>query len=727
LIAGLLSLRCRQLWQATVQQIRDNKMDERRGPKKYDPPSGLVQSASATPIDKKNFAIQLKDSSAQRGKARPLSIAASYPLIDSSGLFIGALPGKNTPIIVEEELGGKYHFVSYEPEKTAIIPNLVPGQLLIQSNDSSKISLDLNNHIFVGSNIHRLHIWAGSSQTIRTNLLTTTFDEVNHFTQGYREMGGTVKRDIFPNPIAASASGNTKLEDDSYEVNQMREIGLDPSARSNSVQSGPIKNPPFVEHREMVYEFQYKSNVSDDETEANRYSNSASVTTTYTTANRRGSRADTMSLTLKSPNFLMESIKGTVVDVYGNVLDINRVPLPVGLKADTTLRTQGQSAVTDPKTSYINIRALERKSIAYHFEVNARKDPKPKNQGSDLSIDDDNYNAKLQRSRFFFDIDKEGQFKLNVPASSETGNVPLLVRPENYSTFGKTDPGTSNKGNPNQTWFLPSGQPISQDIFVDSFAAPQKSPSGGFAGFDTQFPHGSIKILDGATNADAGPTDRITQFVDNSPTNIRHGTAYHDILSTCSLHQNNDTIQAWQLGTAEIPVDTTYITALQDLVKTTITVSGTGANAGGRSGQINMDGSLEMNIGSNTVDRQSLWLDTAGGIIANIGRDRNLRSAMVNFDGDVIMQIGGFGPATEDARFSGNTIPENGTLDLRVFNGGYAHMFRIDKFGITIISPSSINIYSAQDIKINSDADLSIEAETLLLNGRMVLKAGPSI
>src|SRR5690606_15291153 len=40
-----------------------------------------------------------------------------------------------------------------------------------------------------------------------------------------------------------------------------------------------------------------------------------------------------------------------------------------------------------------------------------------------------------QRSRFSLDIDKEGQFKMNVPASSEVGNVPLLVRQESFSNL----------------------------------------------------------------------------------------------------------------------------------------------------------------------------------------------------------------------------------------------------------------------------------------------------
>jgi hypothetical protein len=225
--------------------------------------------------------------------------------------------------------------------------------------------------------------------------------------------------------------------------------------------------------------------------------------------------------------------------------------------------------------------------------------------------------------------------------------------------------------------------------------------------------------MDGTTNA--GPTDRISQFI-GSPLNIQHGTVHHDILQTCYLQQNNDTINNYVLGTCAVPVSTAAITPLTNLVSSTIKVSGTTANAGGRSGSVNLDGSLEMNIGANTIDRQSLWLDTAGGIVANIGRDMNLRSGIVNMDGDLIVQIGGFGIA-EDARFvQQNNGAYNATLDLRVYAAGFAHMVRIDATGITVMTPSKMQIYAAQGIAITSDSNISVECEVLTLQGRLVNK-----
>ena len=703
--------------------------NSRQGVNSFDPPPGMVRTGTIKGYDSSTNTLQVELTESPAMK-RPLTVPvpAYFPLVDSNGLFIGSLPAKNTPITLSQATGGQYFVVGYKPENLALIPDMNLGELVIHTTSSSKIVMDMDSHIKIGSDAHNIHIFAGSQTSRESNLVTLNFENENHITQAYREIGGVVKRDIKPNKNAASFTGDTKLEDDFYDK-VLVPIGLDPQTTANDLSVGPNKNPPLIEHREIVYEFQYKSNVEADDIESNKYGNSNSRgATVFLTPNRRDSRADTMSLSLVSPNFLIEEVKGTVVDIFGNILDINRVPLPVGLTADTTLRTNGTVATTNAKQSFLNIKALERKSIAYHFEVNARKDPKPTNQGSELTINDDNYNAKLQRSRFSFDIDKEGQFKLNVPASSESGNIPLLVRPENYSTFGTTD-----SGNPNQTWFVKSGQPVSQDIYVDSFAAPEKSPSPSDSGFDTKFAHGSVKLIDASNNADVGPPDRISQFVNKSPYSIRHGTAFHDILQTCSTHQNNETIQHYQLGTVEHPVDTSYIVNLTDIVSKTIKVSGKGANAGGRSGSISMDGSLEMNIGANTVDRQSLWLDTAGGMVANIGRDRNARSAIVNFDGDVFIQIGGYGVAVKDQRFigaNGQNIVDGdsrhiGVLDLRVFAGGDAHMFRIDGQGVTVLTPSVLNLYAAQGINMKSDGKIFIDSDMLYLNQRLVRPSGP--
>lgn len=697
--------------------------DNRHGVNSFDPPPGMVRTGAIVGYDPStNIAqVQLTESPALKGKPLPVPVPAYFPHADSNGLFIGSLPAKGTTVTVAQSTGGQYYIINHQIENLNKLPDLTLGEMLLRTTETSQISLDMDSHIYLGSDINNVHIFAGSQQYPKSNLITVNFENENHFNQAYREISGLVKRDLRPNPQAASYTGDTKLEDDFY-WNIAPIVGMDPTTTANDLPAGVTKNPPFVEHRQIVYEFQYQSNIDDDITESNKYLSTSQSATIFTTQNRRNSRADTMSLSLVSPNFLMEEVKGTVIDIFANILDINRVSIPVGLSADNTFRTNGTTATTNAQKSFFNIRGLERKSIAYHFEINARKDPQPSLPGVDLSINADNYNAKLQRSRFSLDIDKEGHFKLNVPASSETGNIPLMTRAENYSTFATTD-----SGNPNQTWFTPSPNNTGQDIYLDSFASPMTSPSLKSAGFSTEFPHGSIKLQDGSNNADQGPVDRISQFVDNSPYNIKHGLVFHDILQACSTTRNSPTMLGYPTGGVN-NVNVGYLNADSPtnaaVVSNTITVGGAGANAGGRSGSLNFDGSLEMSIGANTIDRQSLWLDTAGGTVAMLGRDTNQRSLVMNMDGHAFIQIGGFGVSQTDARFAklGQDGVLNGILDLRVFSGGFVHLIRIDDKGIVIMSPGRIGIHGGQGLTLSSDGDIDIDAETVTVQGRFVKK-----
>jgi hypothetical protein len=218
------------------------------------------------------------------------------------------------------------------------------------------------------------------------------------------------------------------------------------------------------------------------------------------------------------------------------------------------------------------------------------------------------------------------------------------------------------------------------------------------------------------------------------------------------MHQNNSLLN-YGANTSALQPDITYINPLTNIVHTTINVGTVGTatsptsitgdstitagnstalsgvketingNAGGRSGSITLDGSLEFNLGANTIDRQSLWLDTAGGAIISLGRDVNQRSLMMNMDGDAFIQVGGFG-VSGDARFAplGQDGMYNGTLDIRVFNNGFTHIFRVDSKGILIMTPGRIAMHASQGMTLTSDANIDIDCENLILQGRAVKK-----
>ena len=646
------------------------------------------------------------------GNAPPMIVTASFPITMSNGLFMGALPAVGTPVVIAQMSGGEaqYAFVSYLPQNLDQVPSLNENELVLHANELTTLTLNKDsNDIYVGYVDDRLHINAARS------LITTYFDNQQHFTEASRIFNGTVKRDKV---LYTIWDLNSRLRNDDYD-SLYTIVGLDPTLTANSVVAGSDKNPPFVEQREIVYEFQDSSTVKDELTESLLYASAGSTNTLYSYPNRRKSKADTFSLTLASPNYLIETIKGTAVDIFGNLLDINRSPILVG----TGQNTLNPDISTNKVESYKKIRELQRKGIAFHFEINARKDFTQTREFSSLDGTEDvpsnnsptnsdifGYNNKFPnadygrlRSRFFFDVDKEGQFKLNIPASSNKGNVSLLTRYENWTNLSPED-----NNNPDKLIYRED----LLDILQDSFAAPKLDLNNYLYG-DTP---GVISVLDG--NAEATPLDRRY----DGYVHIKHGTAFHDITSTCYSHQKNDFLQ-YQYADPQNPfVDVNAIPLLTNLVTDKIYIAGDNANAGGRSGTISLDGSIEMNIGANTSDRQSIWLDTAGGMVANIGRDVNNRSAVMSMNGDVLIQVGGIG-VVGDSRFVKQQNGQIGAVvDLRVFNDGLTvTMLRIDNNGVTLMTPGNLNIYASKDIKI-AGSSLDINVENCTIQGRLVNK-----
>ena len=149
---------------------------------------------------------------------------------------------------------------------------------------------------------------------------------------------------------------------------------------------------------------------------------------------------------------------------------------------------------------------------------------------------------------------------------------------------------------------------------------------------------------------------------------------------------------------------------LQDFVTNEIIQSGPNANAGGRSGMINTDGMITVNIGANTVDKQSLWIDTAGGVISQLGKDKRGISYMGTLDGDLMLQIGK-GKISGDSRFIDETNTAGGTLDIRVVNSSeQLAIIRIDDTGVYVTSPGRVEISAQQQLMLKSNTEIAMEA-----------------
>lgn len=661
-------------------------------------PSGFVKVATLDHIDVATLTAYVKIRETPLGRSQTVPAQLPMAYLSSGGGFIGGKPKGGTPVLIMQAEGGANYFIisflAQDPSArntqlptNIIVPPLADNQLTIQANTSESITLG-DDGIVIGD--------YANSMTFDTdrNVVIDTYDNHYRLSEATRTIEGTVKRDRTPSTVFSKA---LRATDSSYD-DALIVIGMDPIAKpSNSNAGSAVRNPARVECRQVTYEYEQFAQVRSNAQELRSYTVNATSSVSSTIPqfiNRREGRADALSLSLVAPNYLMESIRGTVVDLYGNILDLNRNIIPLGVNKSLSVTTV--KSTTDKPTfqnTYEQIKRAERRAIAYHIEINARKET----NGSGVPSPDSTDNYARLRSRFHLDVDKEGQFKLNVPASSEQGNVPLLTRQENYSTV-YLDPATKD---PNALLFNADYR----DVLIESFANTQ--------------PIILVDDLGGASS----PVDRITTV------NIGHGTAYHDVSKTCQTFISGSTyvppeyVPITNLAAGRIP-------ALPYIVSPQIITAGSQANAGGRSGQMNFDGSIEINVGANTIDRQSMWLDTQGGIVANVGRDLQNISLAGKLDGQVLLEIGGSTVPSEQpgpdgkTRFAGsNTGLIAGALDIRVYDGqGALTVFRIDAEGLTVSTASRITMSANQNIQIHSNATMYLEAETLLLQGREVIK-----
>lgn len=649
-------------------------------------PVGLLRLAHIVKYNKQGGFIEAElDLTNQNipNDSKRKKVQVPFSVYTTNGAFIGTFPTPGTPIIIGQGEGSSWYFVSFKVSNIPQIPDLNDGDVLIQSATDTKLLLNLNNEIEIGSNASNIYLNTNINKYINKKI--DDFSNIYNFTEASRQINSIVKREKKSITYIPSFQ---KLTSEDYDE-RLTSISLDPTFSSLISSNAKNKNPPFIEARELFYEFAMSSNVLDDISESKIYAGKFEPNTTYVLPNRRDSKVDTLSLSLVAPNYLMETIKGSVIDIFGNILDINRVPIPIGQTSDISLKPD--SSTSDKSAVFNNIKALERKNMAFHFELNARKDLTASNGQEVLPDINSNADYSRSRSRFHFDLDKEGQIKLNVPASSETGNILLLTRYENYSTFGPED-----NGNPNKLIYRDDNL----DIFLDSFA----------------FNGGDITIQNGTTVTT--PIDRILNQ------HIKHGQPFHSIKNSLIVFQDGTAQQFLDIQ-ANPTVDLMSIPTYTNVVSPTITVGGQNSNAGGRSGSFNFDGMLEMAIGANTIDRQSLWLDAAGGMLMNIGRDKNNISMGMSLDGDLLVEIGGYGVST-DSRFSSlNNSYRGGALDIRVLNEGFTvTIIRIDKNGVSIVSPSSVNIH-ARNIDITAEGNLNLSGDNVVIQGRLVNRLPP--
>jgi hypothetical protein len=544
-------------------------------------------------------------------------------------------------------------------------PKLAEGEISVKGNKGQRINLLENGNIAMDAGIGTKSYDLELSRYAQSMFVRA--DNVCSFTEAGRTIEGIIKRDL--NKTEDEETGVTDfLTGESYEA-LLTKIGRSPTDlvqnRTTKMYKNLIRNPALIEKRDLVYEYADSFGVRNLERELNAIKALAigsgqdlneeikkSIEDLRKDPSvREERRTDVLDLNKHNYNHLIETVKGTVVDIYGNVLDLNRNVIKVPT-ASTALAEGGLKAIYD----YL------RRSIKYHFEINSRKDLSDVSRGA-------NANA-LEESRFSVDIDAEGLTKINIPASSETGNIPVLGR---YVVSREKQ----------------SGQIQDNGAFRDKDGKDVRL---------VQFGQPGAKI----TNDDYRPES-------TNNTTITVGSAFHDLLKTATSIMEYGKLQTPRGNTVKKPT-------LNDTINNKAPADANDPNkpnAGGRSLHLNLDGSMEASIGSDTVDGKSLVLDLAGGTVTHFGRDVNDRSIIHQSDGDVIIQVGG-GGVVDDRFHKSEQI--SGRVEIHLFRTAdptKPSKIVIDEGGMTLDIVGNTIIRSSGDLSLMAGGSLLLSAENI--------------
>lgn len=634
-----------------------------------------------------------------------------YPYAGRGGGFLAGIE-PDTIVLLANSSEEKWYVVGFIPDVifygTSVegegdinfdespYPELEPGELVVKGKAGQKIELlndgRLGIDAGIGSSASDIELVpASQGMFVRVN-------NIYQFTEAGRRVEGIIRRDLNLKEKPEDTTSTDFLASSSYDT-ILSEIGRSPldevQYRTTTLAKSVIRNPALIEKKDITYEFADSFDVRyfESELKAMASTDPRNITNNILDlqadpSSRENRRTDTLNLHNRNYNHLIEKVQGTLVDIYGNVLDINRNIIHV--PEVEIIDTSGSGNQDGLKKLYKHLR----RSVKYHFEINSRKQ-EDINGFTAASAN----NNSIAHSKWSVDVDGEGLTKINIPASSETGNIPVLGR-----YINSQDPA-----NPNNGAFKDKDR---KDVWLSQFGAKKienNAPTQEFAGqriSNTTYVPGTIGDKE---KRDGGQQNAEKQVV-------TVGTAYHDLFNIANLIFTNGKLKSPDPTKSTVSVPPMASTINNKIFnETDVIPAGQEPNAGGRSIQMNLDGSMEMSVGADTIDRKSMVVDTAGGVISHFGRDRNGRSHIHQTDGDIIIQVGGKGIST-DSRFTSETDKEDrpGRIEIHLNRpGATPQKVIIDEEGITFDIKGNGVIATTGDLILSAGGKLLLNAELI--------------
>lgn len=562
-------------------------------------------------------------------------------------------------------------------------PSVASGEIVIQSSSGAHIDLRQSGDIKI-SNLKNDGLFL--SDTNRS-LLINSLQHYNINDGGYT-VEGRVKRfhpKYSPGRDPVFVDLLNDVEADTFAI----DVARDPTQKALSMNrvrgpSNVIRNPAFAEKREMILEFADSFFVRDINKESELAIDFPKTIQEmdHNIARKRGygtneqifddlrhsSRTNLLKL---DSNVVVECVQGTLIDIFGNVLDINYNKLNM-----PKLSEQGANAIE-------SAHLLLNRSVAYHFQVNSR------------NITDNPTGS----NKFTLDIDKEGQFKLNVPRSSTSGTISTI------STFTTTDSDIEGRVDLNNIQ-------LSKSAIA--------SPTGGNVG--TAF-HDMTLV-----------GDRLIRHTIKAFNLIREHS------NTTGIQENGDIPNIEYVISDKVKAISSpkYTTTIAVQPSSPAIATNIDKNfSGGRSGLLNFEGSLEVSVGKDDADKKSIMLDTAGSLIAWLGSDAHGRSAVVNTDGSVLVNIGDYiigidstpifnpGEVTIrvnliDEKINGNITP--GKLSDNKLTSD--HIFHMSSKGVVVSTGNGtpLVLRSSGDIMIESNGAIDFKAKEIRMDAGYLRK-----
>lgn len=650
---------------------------------------GIIKNVGRTYIDFE-FLDRIDD--------QTFRVPIPHPYAGRGGGFFAGIE-KDTLILVANGPEEKWYCVSIIPdhnfyfnldgaidirEHESPYPTLKEGELCLKSNQGSRIDLLDNGNICIDAGIG-----LSSADIELSKESGTLYIRANNnyfFTESGRKIEGVIRRDMGSVERSIDTDILNFLDSETYErlLSSIGRFAKDEvQNRTTKLLRQTVRNPALIEKREIIYEYANSADVRPLDEEIKYYTHSKPDPLTgldsikealgvqQKSSARANRRTDILNLNQRNYNHLIEKVEGTLVDIYGNVLDINRniIDIPNTSAVNTTIGndTKGLKRIYDH----------HRRGIKFHYEINSRKDI----LASEPPQSDKNKNNAKNFSRWSMDVDGEGLTKINIPASSETGNIPILSR-----YFTSRDENDIDNGA-----FKDKSR---RDIRIKQFGA---KSGNNFCG----------------TNI--SNSDYLPETIDNSKVTV--GTAYHDLMNIAeSIFTSGALVDPKRVPgvSTEGPMSSNVSNKIPDLN------TASEANAGGRSLHLNLDGSMEMSIGADTVDKKSLVLDTQGSVVSHFGMDRNGRSIIHQTDGDIIIQVGG-STTSDDDRFDAKQAEQvrPGRIEIHLNRPGQgtSQKILIDENGMTLDIQGNMVFKSSGDMAFDAGG-------RLLLHGELVFNYG---